>query len=130
MWRYLWGVPEPQKTGYVFKLEHSHDMRKKEAERLLIKHSNKVPLIVEKSNNNNLQNLENNKFLIERHVTVGKLLYLIRSKINLKASESIYLFVNNDVVPGTGQTIGEVYDMYKDDDKFLYVTYSPENAFG
>jgi GABA(A) receptor-associated protein len=130
MWRYIWSAPEPQKIGYVFKLEHSYDMRKREAERLLIKHSNKVPLIVEKSNNNNLQTLENNKFLIERHVTIGKLLYLIRSKINLKASESIYLFVNNDIVPATGQTIGEVYDMYKDDDKFLYVTYSPENSFG
>ena len=55
---------------------------------------------------------------------------LIRSKLNLNKAEAVYLFVNSKIALRGGfisffiildMTIKEVYESYKDEDKFLYI---------
>jgi GABA(A) receptor-associated protein len=130
MWKFLAGSPTVNKTGYIFKLEHSFEVRKKEADRIRHKYPTKVPIIIEKSTNSQLQDLNNNKHIINESITIGQILYFIRKKISIDSSQSIFLFINNIHIPMTSDTIGKVYNQYKDDDNFLYITYAPENTFG
>lgn len=130
MWRFVGRKPKPKKSSWVFKLEHPFEVRKREAERLIQKHPNRVPLIIEKSNHADLQDMDNKKFIIPEDMSVGQLLFLIRKRIHLDASQSIFLFINNNIIPNTSDNVGHLYKHHKDDDKFLYVTYSPENTFG
>ena len=63
--------------------------------------------------------------------------YIIHKHINqcataqnqISADQTIYLFVNN-TSPKTGALMSEIYDSYKADDGFLYITYSAENTLG
>ena len=41
----------------------------------------------------------------------------------------LYLFVNGNL-PTTSEQMNNIYDKYKSEDGFLYVTYSGENTFG
>jgi GABA(A) receptor-associated protein len=74
----------------------------------------------------------------------------IRQHMKLSSEKAIFLFVNKDVLPPTGTypfityhfpsnrtecllaaaLMSHIYEKYKDEDGFLYVTYSGENTFG
>jgi GABA(A) receptor-associated protein len=47
----------------------------------------------------------------------------------LTPEKAIFLFVNGSL-PNTAALMKNVYEDNKDEDKFLYVTYSGENSFG
>jgi len=51
-------------------------------------------------------------------------------RIKLAPEQAIFLFVNKGTLPPTVAALQEVYDQCKDDDGFLYMTYSGENTFG
>lgn len=132
MWQYILGnTPTPSKSGYEFKMLNSYEKRRVESARLKEKYSDKIPIIIEKSDTSaQLPNIDKQKFLMQREITIGQLLYIIRSKINLDQSESIFLLVNNNTFPSTTATIGNVYDEHGDKDGFLYITYSSQQTFG
>ncbi|CAI0498577.1 unnamed protein product, partial [Linum tenue] len=52
-----------------------------------------------------------------------------KKKIKLSAEKAIFIFVDN-VLPPTGAIMSSIYEEKKDEDGFLYVTYSGENTFG
>lgn len=122
--------PSPSKNGYEFKMQHSFDKRKEESSRLIKKFPNKIPIILEKSDSSALPRINKQKFLLPKDITIGQFIYIIRSKIKLDASQSIFIFINNYVIPSTNQTIGDVYIDHADKDGYLYITYSAEQTFG
>ena len=131
MWKYLVSnTPNLSKSGYEFKMIYSYEKRKEETKRLKTKYPNKIPTIIEKSNTAMLQKMDKQKFLFDRELTVGQIIYLIRQKIKLDPTQTIFLFVDNKTIPPTSVTIGEVYDKDADEDGFLYVTYCTEVVFG
>jgi GABA(A) receptor-associated protein len=73
--------------------------------------------------------IDKQKFLVPLDCTVGKFNYEIRKHIQLSPEKTIFLFVNN-TIPPTSAMMSQIYDQYKDEDGFLYVTYSGENFFG
>lgn len=62
-------------------------------------------------------------------ITVGKFVYEIRKHMKLNPEQAIFLFVN-DTLPPTAALMSQIYEKNKDEDGFLYVTYSGENTFG
>ncbi|KAH8488404.1 hypothetical protein H0E87_024174 [Populus deltoides] len=68
-------------------------------------------------------------YLVPADLTVGQFVYVIRKRIKLSAEKAIFIFVDN-VLPPTGAIMSSIYDEKKDEDAFLYVTYSGENTFG
>ena len=52
-----------------------------------------------------------------------------RKRIKLNAEQSIFLFINDTLVVN-GKMMSDVYQEHKDEDGFLYVSYSAENSFG
>ena len=88
-----------------------------------------MPVICEKDPKSQLPEMDKTKILVPRDLTVAQFVKVIRKRIQLKPEETIFLFINDRIVP-TGAVISEVYQHNKDTDGFLYVSYSAENYFG
>jgi len=105
--------------------------RVKESSSILSKYSNRIPIIIERSyNSTNVPKINRKKFLVPSDLSMGQLMYIIRKRIQLQPYEAIYLFVNNSILIPTNQMMSNIYNKYKDDDGFLYITYAGENTFG
>lgn len=131
MWKYLTGsTPTPSKSGFEFKMQNSFEKRKEESARLRLKFPDKIPIVLEKSDTSILPNIDKKKFLMQKDITLGQFLHIIRSRIKLDPTEAIFLIVDTNTIPGISSTIGEIYEKNGDKDGFLYITYSAQQAFG
>ncbi|KAF5957479.1 hypothetical protein HYC85_004704 [Camellia sinensis] len=134
-------------TKIYFKQEHDFEKRRAEAARIREKYSDRIPIrywvdekyaqssphwigvIVEKAERSDIPNIDKKKYLVPADLTVGQFVYVIRKRIKLSAEKAIFIFVDN-ILPPTGAIMSTIYDEKKDEDGFLYVTYSGENTFG
>mmetsp|Transcript_49026 Transcript_49026/g.142093 ORF Transcript_49026/g.142093 Transcript_49026/m.142093 type:complete len:124 (-) Transcript_49026:364-735(-) len=111
------------------------DKRSAEARRILAKYPDRIPVICEKALRSDLPDIEKKKFLVPGTMLVGEFKYIIHKHINqtgtgaIASDQTIYLFVNG-TSPKTGALMSEIYEQYKGDDGFLYVTYGAENTLG
>ena len=114
-----------------FKTIHTLSDRQTESFRIRNKYPDRIPIICEKSSQSakNLPDLDKSKYLVPCDLTVGQFMFVLRKRIKLPAEQAIFLFVNN-TIPSTSSIIDMLYDAYKDEDGFLYITYSGENTFG
>ncbi|KAI5071276.1 hypothetical protein GOP47_0013527 [Adiantum capillus-veneris] len=119
----------PKMAKISFKQEHDLDKRKAEAGRIREKYFDRIPVIVEKAERSDIPDIDKKKYLVPADLTVGQFVYVIRKRIKLNAEKAIFIFVNN-VLPPTAAIMSAIYDEHKDEDGFLYVTYSGENTFG
>ena len=113
-----------------FQKKFSFDKRKLEANRIIQKFPDKIPVIVEKGKSDKLQKIDKSKFLVPQDITIGQFMAIIRKRIHLKESEAFYIFVQNTVLPSNSTTVAQIYESYKNSDGFLYMTYCGENVFG
>lgn len=113
-----------------FKKQHSVEKRKEESSRILLKYENRIPLIVLKDKNSKLPDIDRYKFLAPHDITLGQFMYVVRKRIKIDDTESLFFFVNDNVLVNTSQTMIAIYDSHKDEDGFLYFTYCSENVFG
>nr|QOI90342.1 hypothetical protein HWQ62_00205 [Pyramimonas orientalis virus] len=107
----------------------SLEKRNKESIRLREKYPDRVPVIISKSDGSEINNIDKRKYLVPCDNTIGQFVYVIRQRIHLSADKAIFIFVNN-VLPQTSALMSTVYERHKDEDGFLYITYSGENTFG
>ena len=112
-----------------YKLLNSFDDRLKESTRIKLKHTDKIPVIIDKYRTKDLIQIDKHKYLLPYDLTIAQFLFIIRKKIKLSPEQSIFIFCNN-ILLTSNKTISEVYDLYKDDDNFLYLYYDIENTFG
>ncbi|CDZ96341.1 symbiosis-related protein [Phaffia rhodozyma] len=112
-----------------FKDEHPFEKRQAEAQRIRAKYSDRIPVICEKGDKTDIPTIDKKKYLVPSDLTVGQFVYVIRKRIKLPAEKAIFIFVD-EVLPPTAALISAVYEEHKDEDGFLYITYSGENVFG
>ena len=113
-----------------FKNNFNETERKQEAQRILEKYPERVPIVVEKKKDSDgIIDLDKHKYLVPKDMTLGQFVYVIRRRIKLKPEKAIFVFVNN-VLPPVSQLISQLYEEHKDEDGFLYLTYGSENTFG
>ncbi|KAJ3125426.1 ubiquitin-like protein atg8 [Physocladia obscura] len=108
-----------------FKEEHHFEKRKGEAERIRQKYPDRIPCIVEKAEKSDIATIDKKKYLVPSDLTVGQFVYVIRKRIKLSPEKAIFIFVNNVLPPSSG-LLSQVYSEHKDEDGFLYITYSSE----
>jgi len=113
----------------TFKEEHPLEKRQSEAARIREKYPERVPVIVEKAEKSDIPEIDKKKYLVPADLTVGQFVYVIRKRIKLSPEKAIFIFVKN-VLPPTAALMSSIYQDHKDDDGFLYITYSGENTFG
>ncbi|KAL2466976.1 Autophagy-related protein 8c [Abeliophyllum distichum] len=114
-----------------FKLEHPLERRQAEAARIREKYPDRIPVIVEKAELSDIPDIEKKKYLVPADLTVGQFVYVVRKRIKLSADseKAIFIFVKN-ILPPTAAMLSAIYEENKDEDGFLYMTYSGENTFG
>ncbi|XP_033133222.1 autophagy-related protein 8f isoform X1 [Brassica rapa] len=114
---------------FVFLFFERSEKRSAEAARIREKYPDRIPVIVEKAEKSDIPTIDKKKYLVPADLTVGQFVYVIRKRIKLSAEKAIFIFVDN-VLPPTGALMSAVYEEKKEEDGFLYVTYSGENTFG
>ena len=98
------------------------------SEHILKTHKNKVPIICDLSKNCGII-LDKQKFIIPRNVTIREFYCILNKYITKTKNDCIILFIKNILPKGT-DTIGDMYNQYKENDGFLYITVRKENTFG
>ena len=118
-------------SSISFKHEFRFQDRLDEARRVLNKYPDRIPIICERSSTSTIDCpiIDKRKYLVPRDLTMGQFLYVIRKRLRLLPEKALFLFVNG-TIPPTTSLINEVYNRHRDDDGYLYITYSQENTFG
>lgn len=111
-----------------FKEIHNFNTRKSEAERIIEKYPERVPVICEKLGMD-LPDLDKYKFLVPTDINLAQFMYVIRRRMDLSPDKSIFLFVNDTMIPSS-ELFKKIYSEHKDEDGFLYITYNGESTFG
>lgn len=114
-----------------YKLKTTFESRLEESRRIREKFPGRIPVIVQKSRkaNTDIPNIDKNKFLVPIDLTVGQFIYVIRKRLELAPEKAVFFFVNNSL-PTTAMSLRELYNIYADEDGFLYTEYSGESTFG
>jgi GABA(A) receptor-associated protein len=113
----------------TFKTKNTFEDRRNEADKINTKYPQRGPIIVEKCDKCTLIYIDKNKFLVPRDLNMNQFVYIIRKRIKLDKSQSIFLMVNGSLCP-SNTPISVIYEDHKDKDGFLYIKYASENTFG
>ncbi|OAY64182.1 autophagy-related protein 8C-like [Ananas comosus] len=112
-----------------YKIERPFEMRVAEAALIRGKYPGRIPVILEKAGRSDVPDINKKKFLIPADTTVGQFVHVVRMRIKLSSGKAIFIFVK-DTLPPTAAAMSKIYEDNKDEDGFLYMTYSGENTFG
>ena len=108
--------------------EFTLDERTIESKKIMTKYPGRLPVIVEKGNCQ-LKQINKNKFLVCKDMTMSQYVFMVRKRIELDPSQSLFVLVNNRIASGN-YTMAQVYEEYKNEDGFIYMVYTSENTFG
>ena len=109
--------------------EFDIESRKREANKIILKHPTRIPIIVEKHKSCEFQEINKKKYLVPKDMTMNQFIYIIRKRIDLQSSQSLFVTVNNNLAP-TNRLLGDIYEDNANEDGFLYMIYTSENTFG
>jgi GABA(A) receptor-associated protein len=117
---------------FEFKKQFDLSTRKLECQNTLQKHPDRIPVICEKAPNSSIETIQKTKYLCPFDMSVNQFTFIIRQKLNLAETASLFLLVGGGKSAITGnQTMSEIYETYKDkEDGFLYITYASEIIWG
>ncbi|XP_041982973.1 uncharacterized protein LOC121736016 [Aricia agestis] len=114
-----------------FKTKKTYLSRKEEVKAIKSKFPTKVPLIVERyEKERSLPTFDKKKFLVPEDITMSQFLVVIRNRIRIKPNQALYLIINNRSMLSMSLTMAQAYDLYGDEDGFLYITYASQEVFG
>ncbi|XP_062892209.1 microtubule-associated proteins 1A/1B light chain 3C-like [Mobula hypostoma] len=114
-----------------FKERRGVDVRKAEADSIRSKFPNKLPVIVERyAKERSLPQLDRSKYLVPLELSMCQFTIIIRNRMALSSKQAFYLMVHNQSVASTSLTMAEIYEEFKEEDGFLYVTYASQEMFG
>jgi GABA(A) receptor-associated protein len=110
----------------------SFEERKKRSNSLLLKHKDKLPVILEKSSiEKYLPSIDKSKLLVSNELTVANIIQLLKTNLKINEHNSLYIMVSKQNIMLSGsQSMSYIYNTYKSDDGFLYLEYCSENVFG
>ena len=104
------------------------DARLKDAHKIKVKYNNeRIPIIVDAIETD--FKINKNKYLVPINLKMSEFMYILRRHINILEEECIFILCNNKLV-NMLSTMYELYSQEKDNDNFLYLVITKENAFG
>ena len=114
-----------------YKSKYKVESRLQESRNIREKFPGRVPVIIQKATRttNDIPIIDKNKFLVPLDLSVGQFIYVIRKRLSLPPEKAIFIFVNNSL-PSTSMSLRELYNIYADEDGFLYMEYCGEATFG
>lgn len=114
-----------------FKCKNPFKDRFNESINILSRYPDRIPVIVERSAKtaDDCPEIDKNKYLIPKDLTIAQFMNVIRQRMKLPSEKAIFLLVNG-MIPSNSTMFSNLYNEHKDEDQFLYITYSFENTFG
>lgn len=114
-----------------YREHHTFDQRREEAERVLHKYPDRVPVICERASFAKVDcpYIDKTKYLVPRELSVGQFMYVVRKRLKLEPHKSLFLYAGT-MIPANVMRMDALHELQKDGDNFLYLTYSLENTFG
>ncbi len=106
------------------------EKRKEEADKILQKYTDRIPVICEKAKGSAVPDIDKTKYLVPKDLTAHQFSYIIRKRLKLSKEQSLWLFVNGKQAIKGDTLMSQVYEKMKDPDGFLYIIYSGENVYG
>merc|ERR1739841_232829 len=94
------------------------------------RYSDRIPVICEKSETSKLPDIDKTKYLVPNDLSAYHFNYIIRKRIKLPETGSLYFFVNGRYLLKGDTLMSDVYNTRKDNDGFLYITYTDETTLG
>jgi hypothetical protein len=119
----------------VFKERYTLSRRRQVVERYFEGHPHRCPINLFRSNIG-IPVPNKSRYLVPYHMTFGSFLLEARKYIKIDQYETIFLFVhvkgnpNTTIMVRSSDTIASLYETYKDEDGFLYISYDLEKCFG
>ena len=114
-----------------FKKENPDKKKRKELSESLIKENpGKIPVIFEKEETSKLEDIKKTRYLLDKNFTVGDFLKMVRKHMKLNEGEALYLSVKAKYNLTSEKVMGDIYQLYKDNDGFLYIMYSSQVIMG
>lgn len=119
---------EPSLLDDIFK--KTLEDRKLYSTKLIRKYPDRIPVVIQPhSKLLKTAKIEKNKYLMPRNIKITEMMVIFRTIIKIDSTKAIFIFVNNSLIP-MRDTVEELYNTYKEQDGFLYITYAYENTFG
>ena len=106
----------------------TYEERIAESKKIKNKYRMSAPIIVEPKDNKT-KRIDKTKFLVPWDLTYSQFLYVVRKRLSVDSSESIFMFCNNSL-PKNQDTMHSLYQKHGNADGFLYFVYAFENTFG
>jgi GABA(A) receptor-associated protein len=107
---------------------------KKKIEELISKHPNRIPIVI---SSKSFKEHKVNRFIVPIDMTINQFMIILRNKTKINPTEAIFIFVKDykkngkkDIIAPVSETIGSLYDKYKDDKLILNLDYEKEAVFG
>ena len=113
-----------------FKSKNTFNNRVSESRRILNNYPDRIPVICERSVvSNDCPLIDKNKYLVPNELKIGEFIYVIRKRMKMQQDKALFIFINKQIL-SLQYNILDIYNLYKNDDGFLYITYSLEDTFG
>lgn len=118
-------------SGNDFLRLESFQNRLDMSKRIKERYPSRIPIIVlQPEHNNTIPKLSQYKYLVPNDLTVSQFMFVLRKRIKLDHAKALFMFVNRSVLLNGSIHLELVYNQYKSDDGFLYITLAGENTFG
>lgn len=120
---------QPEEPSYAS--ENSLEKRKQEADKILKKFPDRVPVIVERAKKSvgKVPQIDKKRYMVPADMSFGQFTHVIRKRLELTPEQALFCFVNN-VQPTATTTLGQIFDEYKDECGFVQIVYACESTFG
>ncbi len=113
-----------------YKEKKTFEERKKEADYILNKYPDRLPIICERVKNSaSVPPLDKIKFLVPKNLTIGQFIHVVRKRIDLSPTTAIFIFCNN-TIPSSTSMMSTIYKEHHCEDGFLYLNFNGEDTFG
>lgn len=114
-----------------YRSENTLEKRRTESGCIRLKYPDRIPVVCEVAKGNERDiTLNRHKYLVPHYLTVGQFLNVIRQRIRLGAEQGLFIFTGRNTLLSCSELISVMYNQYKNEDGFLYLTIAVENTFG
>lgn len=122
-------IVDPIVIAYI--RDHPVSKRLALSSNVLTLYNNRVPIIIGRSETKRTPPIDKYRFLAPKDISFGKFIVELRRHIlGINHNNALFFFIKENTIPVTSMDMESIYEKYKSDDGFLYISYCCENSFG
>ena len=101
--------------------------RRKKANKYLDQNPSKVPVLI--LNCHKGMELNHYKYLLPKSFTIKRLAIMIKKIVISNSDDALYFYANDKIIRYDWR-LGDIYDLHRNDDNFLYIKMTNMPTFG